>query len=186
VNFTWNWKWALGIGGVALFILAYEFRPDLIQKCVHFVGADKRQTHPRSEKVNQAELLGKIDKALLYAAEVKERLSAYRSQFDCSDGEFLDSLFFDGELRNHHLRPNWWELRRELPEFARKHDALISALHKAKTDVTKGDLTTWADLPDEAEEATSALDAAIRDRNRQVTKFGTLARDMKRRMGRGD
>jgi hypothetical protein len=186
VKFTWNWKWALTLGIVALLILTYEFRPDLIQKWVHSVGADKRESHPRSEKVSQAELLGKIDKALLYAAEVKERLSAYRSQFDGPEGELLDSLFFDGELSNHYLRPTWWELRRELPEFVRKHDALISALHKAKAEVTKGDLTTWADLPDESEEASKALDTAIQERNRKLPKFGALAKQMKRQVRKGN
>ena len=35
-------------------------------------------SHPRKEKISQAELLGKLDKAQLFAAEVKERLVSYK------------------------------------------------------------------------------------------------------------
>jgi hypothetical protein len=171
----WNWKWAAGIGGVALLLFLIDRSPETLrgaQKWLSGLGASGQR---RKEKVSRAELIGKLERALLFAAEVKERLDAYKAQFDCAEGRLLDELFFEGEWANHPMRPGWWELRRELPEFVKKHDALITELHKAKSSVSRGDdIGEWLDLPDEAETATAELDQAVKDRNRRVAAYAKL------------
>ena len=180
---TWNWKWAAGLGAAALLLLCLFNNPGALKGVSRWLGGPGGSSYPGREKVSRAELAGKLDKALLFATEVNDRLSAYKAQFDCPDGQLLDSLFFDGALGNHQLRPIWWELRRELPEFVRKHQALIEVLNKARTGVSRGeDTQTWEDLPDEAEQASRELDAAIRDRNRKVFQFAVLVNQVKFQM----
>jgi hypothetical protein len=65
----------------------------------------------------------------------------------------------------------------------RKHQALIEVLNKARRGVSRGeDTQTWEDLPDEAEQASRELDAAIRDRNRKVFQFAVLVNQVKIQM----
>ena len=178
-GFKFNWKWGMGIGGVVVLLLLIDHNPGLLKRASKLVrSADSR--FPGREKVTAAELSGKLDRALLLAMEEKERLTSYQSQFQCPDGQLLDSLFFSGALQNHVLRPVWWEMRRELPEFVKKHDALISELHKARSCVGRGEsIETWQDLPEEAEEASQALDQAIKERNRKVFQFAVLVNQVK-------
>src|SRR5262249_6806334 len=133
-------------------------------------------------KVSRAELAGKIEKQLTFALEVKDRLDAYVRQFG-DDGRLLDEAFFDGQWANHPMRAEWFELRREVPELVKKHDALISELRRAKGSVSRGDNPDeWEDLPEEAESASDELNRAIQDRNRRVATYRRLA-DQLRRQG---
>jgi hypothetical protein len=179
----WDWKWAAGLGGAFLLFLYLANNPGALKEVSGWARNLGSGGYPGREKVSRAELAGKLDKALLFATEVNERLSAYKAQFDCPDGQLLDSLFFDGALANHHLRPTWWELKRDLPEFVRKHQALIEVLNRARASVSRGeDIQTWEDLPEEAEQASRDLDAAIRDRNRKVFQFAVLVNQIKLQM----
>jgi hypothetical protein len=179
----WNWKWAAGLGGGFLLLLCLANNPGALRGVSGWARNLGGGGYPGREKVSRAELAGKLDKALLFATEVNERLIAYKAQFDCPDGQLLDSLFFDGGLANHHLRPTWWELRRELPEFVRKHQALIEVLNKARASVSRGDdIQAWEDLPEEAEQESRELDTAIRERNRRVLQFAVLVNQIKLQM----
>jgi hypothetical protein len=179
----WNWKWAVGLGGAVLLVLYLSNNPGALKGISRWMSNPGGGGYPGRERVSRAELAGKLDKALLFATEVNDRLSAYKAQFDCPDGQLLDSLFFDGALANHPLRPTWWELRRELPEIVRKHQALLEVLNKARASVSRGeDIQTWEDLPEEAEQASRELDAAIRDRNRKVFQFAVLVNQIKLQM----
>jgi hypothetical protein len=179
-GFKFNWWWAVGIGGVVLLLLLIDHNPVALKNVSKWVSHAGGSSYPGREKVTAAELSGKLDKALLFATEVKQRLSSYQSQFDVPDGQLLDSLFFDGALANHYLRPTWWEMRRELPEFVKKHDALISVLHKARASVSRGEgIEIWQDLPEDAEQASQELDQAIKERNRKVVMFAVLVNQVK-------
>jgi hypothetical protein len=182
-GFKFNWKWGMGIGSLVILLLLLDHNPGALKKASKWISHAGGSTYPGREKVTAAELSGKLDKALLYANEVRQRLSSYQSQFDCADGELLDTLFFSGALQNHSLRPTWWEMRRELPEFVRTHDALISELHKARASVGRGEgIETWQDLPEEAEQASQELDQAIKERNRKVPQFAVLVNQIKVQM----
>src|SRR5205823_8893425 len=95
MKWTWDWKWALVIVGGILLLLYLDFSPNALQGIKRLISQGST-VHPRRVKVTQAELMGKLDHALLYAAEVNERLLAYKGQFDCEDGQLLDTLFFEG------------------------------------------------------------------------------------------
>ncbi len=180
--FKFNWIWGVGIGAVVLILLLLDFNP-LALKRVSKWFSNHASSYPGVEKVTAAELSGRLDKALLYANEIGERLKDYRAQFDCENGLLLDQLFFGGELSNHYLRPTWFELKRDLPELVKKHEALISLLQKARSSVSRAEnIEQWQDLPEDAEQASKDLDTAIRDRNRRVAQFGVLANQIRLQM----
>jgi len=167
---------------VVLILLLLDFNP-LALKRVSKWFSNHASSYPGREKVTAAELSGRLDKALLVANEIGERLKDYRAQFDCESGLLLDQLFFGGELSNHYLRPTWFELKRDLPELVKKHEALITLLQKARSSVSRGEnIEQWQDLPEEAEQASKDLDGAIRDRNRRVAQFGVLANQIRLQM----
>jgi hypothetical protein len=186
-GFKFNWKWGVGIGAAVLLLLFLDHNPVALTRVSKWFSSPGGSSYPGREKVTRAELAGKLDKALLFATEVNERLQDYKAQFDCSDGVLLDQLFFGGPLANHYLRPAWWEMRRELPEFVRKHDALIGELNKARASVSRGeDIQMWQDLPEEAEQASKDLDSALKSRNRQVYQFAVLVNQVKAQMIRAE
>jgi hypothetical protein len=178
----WNWKWAAGIGGVLVLLFLLDRSPQTLKGVQKWVSGLGGSGHRRREKISRAELLGKIEKQLTFALEVKDRLDAFVRQFG-DNRRLLDEIFFDGQWANHPMRAEWFELRREVPELVRKHDALIAELRAAKSRVGSGDsIEEWEDLPDEAESASDELNSAIQERNRRVATYTKIA-DQLRRQG---
>jgi hypothetical protein len=176
----WNWKWAVGIGGVLVLLFLIDRSPQTLKGVQKWVSGLGGPSQRRREKVSRAELSGKIEKQLTFALEVKDRLDAYARQFG-DDGRLLDQMFFEGQWANHSMRAEWYELRREVPELVKKHDALIGELRRAKASVSRGDNTDeWEDLPEEAESASDELNHAIQDRNRRVATYTKLAERLRR------
>jgi hypothetical protein len=177
----WNWKWAVGIGAAFVLLLLLDRSPETLKGVQKWFRGQGASGQRRKEKVSRAELAGKIEKQLTFALEVKDRLEAYVRQFG-EDGRLLDKMFFDGEWANHPMRAGWFELRREVPELVKKHDALIAELRRAKASVSQGNNTDeWEDLPEEAESASDELNHAIQDRNRRVATYTKLADQLRRR-----
>ena len=173
-----KWLW-VGGGGAVLVIgaLFLDTHLDALQSIFH---GSKKPGGPGSDKLNIAEVRGKLEHAELIGVEVKARLSALDARCQGELPALLDDAFLSdtGVLSVHPMRKEWFALRRDIPEWTLKHDQYLTEIHKFMHTLSATNQEEASELADESLAWSALLDKQISKKIAMLPKFDAVARQL--------